>query len=97
MGTKHPVDRYSNRYIRRNSHRCQCTGKGTTNGLITDIDGNFSLIVSPNATIVISYVGYTTQEIPLNGRKTLNVVLKEDNEMLDEVVVIGYGTMKRAT
>lgn len=70
--------------------------KGTTNGLITDIDGNFSLTVSPNATIVISYVGYTTQEIPLNGRKTLNVVLKEDNEMLDEVVVIGYGTMKKS-
>ena len=70
--------------------------KGTTNGLITDLDGNFSLAVSPNATIVISYVGYTTQEIPLNGRKTLKVVLKEDNEMLDEVVVIGYGTMKKS-
>ncbi|WP_294619748.1 TonB-dependent receptor [uncultured Bacteroides sp.] len=70
--------------------------KGTTNGLITDIDGKFSLTVSPNATIIISYVGYTTQEIPLNGRKTLKVVLAEDNEMLDEVVVIGYGTMKKS-
>lgn len=70
--------------------------KGTTNGLITDIDGNFSLNVSPNATIIISYVGYTTQEIPLNGRKTLKVILKEDTEMLDEVVVIGYGTMKKS-
>lgn len=70
--------------------------KGTTNGVITDIDGNFSLSVSPKATIVISYVGYTTQEIPLNGQKNLKVTLKEDTEMLDEVVVIGYGTMKKS-
>lgn len=70
--------------------------KGTTNGVITDIDGNFSLSVSPNATIAISYVGYASQEIPLNGRKNLKVVLKEDTEMLDEVVVIGYGTMKKS-
>lgn len=70
--------------------------KGTTNGVITDIDGNFSLSVSPNATIIISYVGYTTQEIPLNGQKNLKVTLKEDTEMLDEVVVIGYGTMKKS-
>lgn len=70
--------------------------KGTTNGVITDIDGNFSLSVSPKATIIISYVGYTTQEIPLNGQKNLKVILKEDNEMLDEVVVIGYGTMKKS-
>ncbi len=70
--------------------------KGTTNGVITDIDGNFALSVSPNATIVISYVGYASQEIPLNGRKNLKVVLKEDTEMLDEVVVIGYGTMKKS-
>ena len=70
--------------------------KGTTNGVITDIDGNFSLNVSPNATIIISYVGYAAQEIPLNGRKSLKVILKEDTEMLDEVVVIGYGTMKKS-
>lgn len=70
--------------------------KGTTNGVITDIDGNFALSVSPKATIVISYVGYAPQEIPLNGRKNLKVVLKEDTEMLDEVVVIGYGTMKKS-
>ncbi len=70
--------------------------KGTTNGVITDIDGNFALNVSPNATIIISYVGYAAQEIPLNGRNTLKVVLKEDTEMLDEVVVIGYGTMKKS-
>lgn len=70
--------------------------KGTTNGVITDIDGNFSLSVSPKATIIISYVGYATQEIPLNGQKNLKVVLKEDTEMLDEVVVVGYGTMKKS-
>lgn len=70
--------------------------KGTTNGVITDIDGNFSLSVSPKATIIISYVGYAPQEIPLNGQKNLKVTLKEDTEMLDEVVVIGYGTMKKS-
>ena len=70
--------------------------KGTTNGVITDIDGNFSLSVSPNATIIISYVGYAAQEIPLNGRQSLKIILKEDTEMLDEVVVIGYGTMKKS-
>lgn len=58
--------------------------KGTTNGVITDIDGNFSLSVSPNATIIISYVGYAAQEIPLNGRQSLKIILKEDTEMLDE-------------
>lgn len=70
--------------------------KGTTNGVITDIDGNFTLSVSPKATIIISYVGYAPQEIALNGRKELKVVLKEDTELLDEVVVIGYGTQKKS-
>lgn len=70
--------------------------KGTTNGVITDFNGKFSLSVSSKATIVISYVGYETQEIALNGRRTVNVVLKEDTKTLDEVVVIGYGTMKKS-
>ena len=70
--------------------------KGTTNGCITDIDGNFTLTVAPNATIVISYVGYVAQEVPLKGQKVLKVTLKDDTEMLDEVVVIGYGTMKKS-
>lgn len=70
--------------------------KGTTNGCITDIDGNFTLTVAPNATMVISYVGYVPQEIPLKGQKTLTVTLKDDTEMLDEVVVVGYGTMKKS-
>ena len=70
--------------------------KGTTNGCITDIDGNFSLTVAPNATMVISYVGYVAQEVLLKGQKVLKVTLKDDAEMLDEVVVIGYGTMKKS-
>lgn len=70
--------------------------KGTTNGVITDFDGNFALSVSPKATIVISYVGFQTQEIPVNGRTHINTVLKEDTEVLDEVVVVGYGTMKKS-
>ena len=70
--------------------------KGTTNGVITDLDGNFTLDVDRNATLVVSYVGYITQEIAVQGKTQLNIVLKEDNEMLDEVVVIGYGTMKKS-
>ena len=70
--------------------------KGTTNGCITDIDGNFTLTVSPKSTIVISYVGYVTQEMPFNGQRNIKVALKDDSEMLDEVVVIGYGTMKKS-
>lgn len=68
--------------------------KGTTNGTVSDIDGNFSLNVKPNATLVISFVGLQTQEVAVNGQSTINVVLQE-NEMLDEVVVVGYGTMRK--
>ena len=71
--------------------------KGTTNGTITDFDGNFTLEIPAKATLVISYVGYKTQEVAVNGKKTLNISLKEDMEMLDEVVVVGYGTQKKAT
>ena len=71
--------------------------KGTTNGTITDFDGNFMLEVPAKATLVVSYVGYKTLEVPVNGKKTLNINLKEDTEMLDEVVVVGYGTQKKAT
>ena len=67
----------------------------TSNGTITDIDGNFSLSVPSNATLVISYVGMTTQEIAVKGQKTINVVLADDAQALEEVVVIGYGTVKR--
>ena len=71
--------------------------KGTTNGTITDFEGGFILNNVPSdATIEISFVGYKTQMIPVNGRSTFNIVLKEDNEILDEVVVIGYGVQKKA-
>lgn len=70
--------------------------KGTTNGVITDFDGNFTLSVPAKATLIISYVGYASQEIPVNGRSNIKVILKEDTEMLDEVVVVGYGTMKKS-
>ena len=70
--------------------------KGTTNGTITGIDGDFSLNMSSNGTLVVSFVGYKTQEVQVKGQKQLQVVLSEDAEMLAEVVVIGYGTMKKS-
>ena len=69
--------------------------KGTSNGVITDIDGNFSLKVQDNATLVVSYIGYTQQEIPTKGKTSFNIILKEDSETLDEVVVVGYGVQKK--
>lgn len=72
--------------------------KGTTNGVITDIDGNYSLNVSSkNAVIVISYIGYKTVELPASDPGLANVVLKEDTEVLEEVVVVGYGAQKKET
>lgn len=73
--------------------------KGTTNGTVTDLDGNFSIIVfNKNATLQFSFIGYKTQEIPLAGKTKVNVILREDAEQLDEVVVTGYGgQQKRAT
>ena len=70
--------------------------KGTTNGVITDLDGNFTLNVKPGATLVVTYIGYQTQEIEVGNQTTFNITLKEDSEMLDEVVVVGYGTMKKS-
>ena len=69
--------------------------KGTSNGAVTDFDGNFTLNVKPGATLVISYIGYTTQEIAVGNQSTLNVTLVEDNAQLDEVVVVGYGVQKK--
>lgn len=66
--------------------------KGTTNGTQTDFDGNFILTVGENATLVISYIGYSTSEVAVNGRSSVNVTLAEDAQALDEVVIIGYGT-----
>lgn len=64
--------------------------------MITDLDGNFSLTVQKNATLVISYIGYVTQEIAIKGNTNLNIILKEDSKALEEVVVIGYGTARKS-
>lgn len=70
--------------------------KGTTNGATTDLDGNFSIQnVANDATLQVSFIGYTTQEIPVAGKSVINITLKEDSEMLDDVVVIGYQTVRR--
>lgn len=67
----------------------------STNGVITDLDGNFTLNVAKNAVIVISYMGYQTQEVQVTPGKILNITLKEDNQVLEEVVVVGYGVQKK--
>ena len=70
--------------------------KGTTNGTITDFDGKFSLSVSPKGTLVISYIGYKTIELTADQLKAnMTITLKEDTELIDEVVVIGYGTQRK--
>ncbi len=69
--------------------------KGTSNGAITDIDGQFSMSVQEGSTLQISFIGYTMQEIKVSNRNNFTVNLKEDSQLLNEVVVIGYGTMKK--
>ncbi|WP_220377719.1 MULTISPECIES: TonB-dependent receptor [unclassified Arenibacter] len=69
--------------------------KGTSNGTTTDFDGNFTIQVSEeSAILVVSFLGYATKEFPLNGQTNMNVALQEDSSLLDEVVVVGYGTQK---
>lgn len=68
--------------------------RGTTNGTVTDIDGNYSLQVSENAILMFSYIGYIPQEVVLGQQTMINISLEEDMKGLDEVVVIGYGTQK---
>ena len=70
--------------------------KGTTNGTTTDFDGNFSINVTKDAIILVSYAGYVPQEIKVGNKTHLDIVIKEDNQVLDEVVVVGYGTMKKS-
>ena len=69
--------------------------KGTNNGTITDIDGKFSLDVEEGATLVISYIGFANQEIKVGSQTNLSIAMKEDAEALDELIVVGYGTMKK--
>ena len=70
--------------------------KGTTNGTSADIEGNFTISVAPNATLVVSYVGYDPVEVAVNGQTNLNIVMKENSTMLQETVVIGYGSVKKS-
>ncbi len=70
--------------------------KGTTNGVQSDFDGNFTITVSqPNATLVVSYIGFRSKEVAVNGQTYLNITLEEDTAALDEVIVIGYGTQSK--
>lgn len=69
--------------------------KGTTNGVLTDIDGNFSLKAPNGATLVVSYIGYETVEVKVTGTKPMQIVLAEDVKALEDVVVIGYGTQRK--
>ncbi|MEX2234742.1 MAG: SusC/RagA family TonB-linked outer membrane protein [Cyclobacteriaceae bacterium] len=69
--------------------------KGTNNGAVTDVDGNYTLNVGDNSTLVFSFVGYTGQEVAVGGQSTLNIALNADVTSLDEVVVIGYGTQEK--
>lgn len=70
--------------------------KGTSNGVSADIDGNFTINVPKNATLVVSYVGYDPMEVPVNGQTHLNIVMKANAQMLQETVVIGYGSVKKS-
>ena len=70
--------------------------KGTTNGTATDIDGNFTLTVSPTATLLVSYVGYDPMEVAVNGRSNIKITMQQNAKMLAETVVIGYGSVKKA-
>lgn len=69
--------------------------KGTSNGGVTDLDGNFSIKVGDHATLVVSYVGYERQEVPVAGKSTVNIVLTESDRTIDEVVVVGYGAIAK--
>ncbi|MGB5818180.1 MAG: TonB-dependent receptor [Saonia sp.] len=72
--------------------------KGTTNGVVSDFDGLYTINnVADDAVLVFSYIGFASQEIPVNGRSQINVSLSEDTNLLDEVVVVGYGTQKKST
>ncbi|MDO8969999.1 MAG: carboxypeptidase-like regulatory domain-containing protein, partial [Saprospiraceae bacterium] len=71
--------------------------KGTNNGTVTDLEGNFVLsVASLDITLVVNYTGYTSQEVPLNGRSNVNISLTESDALLDEVVVVGYGVQLKS-
>ena len=70
--------------------------KGTTNGTVTDISGNFSLNINDSGILQVSYIGFNTQDVAVNGKSSLMINLKEDTQKLDEVVVVGYGVQKKS-
>jgi TonB-linked SusC/RagA family outer membrane protein len=70
-------------------------GKGSEQGTVTDLDGNYSLNVANNATLLFSYIGYLSQEVAVEGKKRIDVTMEEDVKALEEIVVIGYGTQRR--
>lgn len=70
--------------------------QGTTVGTSTNIDGEYTINVAPDATLVVSYVGYDTQNVPVDGRTSINITMQENSVMLNEVVAIGYGTVKKS-
>ena len=69
--------------------------KGTTTGTTADFDGNFTIAAGSDATLIFSYIGYKRTEVRVDGKSTVNVALEEDSALLDEVVVVGYGTQKK--
>lgn len=70
--------------------------KGAQGGVVTDFDGNYSISAQSNATLVFSYVGYVTKEVKVGGKRLIDVILEEDETLLNEVVVVGYGTMRKS-
>lgn len=70
--------------------------KGTSNGCTTDLDGNYTIQVNNDAILTVSFIGYKTQNINVNGRNVINIRMEEDTEVLDEVVVVGYGIQRKS-
>ena len=70
--------------------------KGSTTGTITDMDGNFTLEVPDQATLLVSYIGYTPKEVAVKNQNNLSIMMIEDSKTIDEVVVIGYGSVKKS-
>ena len=71
--------------------------EGTSSGTATDMNGNYTLQVPSNATLSVQSIGYRTEKVPVRGRARIDIMLSSDQELLDEIVVVGYGTQKKAT
>mgnify|MGYP000562160373 CR=1 FL=1 len=93
--SKQDSDRYGGRCDRRTAYRSIRTAAGTSNGVITDIDGKYSIQVPSEATLEFSYVGMVKQAIKVGNRSVIDVQMQDDSQMLAETVVIGYGSAKK--